>query len=203
MTPDQRNANFRAARLPARFPWQAEPNAPRLMDAPRRINLPDAIGAGLVTGGGALMGVGAALTAGQQQTPPLQLFPKEGEWRLFAGTAWGSGIPVRVVNVTEEPNTLAYYRLLIEPDVTQRPPLAHDVHAAVNRWTDELSAKHASELFTGEIPVEPGKPVTRWFIGWVYASLPDGGRPALTLQFEDVSGDTYKANVPARPRQDY
>ena len=32
----------------------------------------------------------AVQPAGQpQQAHPLQMFPKEGEWRLFAGTVWG------------------------------------------------------------------------------------------------------------------
>jgi hypothetical protein len=90
----------------------------------------------------------AVQPAGQpQQARPLQMFPKEGEWRLFAGTMWGFAIPVRAVNVTEEPITLAYYRLLSGPDATQPPPLAHDVQAAVDRWLDELAARHSSELF--------------------------------------------------------
>ncbi len=104
--------------------------------------------------------------AGQpQQARPLQMFPKEGEWRLFAGTVWGFAIPVRAVNVTEEPITLAYYRLLSGPDATPPPPLAHDVQAAVDHWMEELAARHSSELFAGEVVVEPGKPVTRWFTG--------------------------------------
>jgi hypothetical protein len=146
----------------------------------------------------------AVQPAGQpQQARPLQMFPKEGEWRLSAGTVWGFAIPVRAVNVTEESITLAYYRLLGGPDATQRPPLAHNVQAAVDRWMEELAARHSSELFAGEVVVEPGEPVTRWFIGSAYALPDNGGRPALTLQFEDVSGDAYQAPIPARPRQVY
>lgn len=146
---------------------------------------------------------GPAVQAADQppQAPPLQMFPKEGEWRLFAGAVWGFAIPLRAVNVTEEPITLAYYRLLSGPDATQRPPLAHDVQAAVDRWMEELAARHNPELFAGEVVVEPGKPVTRWFIGSAYALPVNGGRPALTLQFEDVSGDVYQAFIPARLRQ--
>jgi hypothetical protein len=137
------------------------------------------------------------------QDSPLHLLLQPGVWRLFAGTLWSFGIPVRVTNITEEPITLAHYRLLNGPGATQRPQLTQGIQGAVNAWVATLSAEHNSELFAGEIVVPPGASITRWFIGSAYAPLPDGGRPALTLQFEDVSNDTYERDIPARPPRTY
>ena len=122
---------------------------------------------------------------------------------MFAGTLWSFGIPVRVTNITEEPITLAHYRVLNGPGATQRPQLTQGIQGAVDAWVATLSAEHNSELFAGEIVVPPGASITRWFIGSAYAPLPDGGRPALTLQFEDVSNDTYERDIPARPRRTF
>ena len=137
------------------------------------------------------------------QDSPLHLLPQPGVWRLFAGTLLSFGIPVRVTNITEEPITLAHYRVLNGPGATQRPQLTQGIQGAVDAWVATLSAEHNSELFAGEIVVPPGASITRWFIGSAYAPLPDGGRPALTLQFEDVSNDTYERDIPARPRRTF
>jgi hypothetical protein len=137
------------------------------------------------------------------QDSPLHLLPQPGVWRLFAGTVWGFGIPVRVTNITEEPITLAHYRLLNGSGAAHRPQLAHDIQGAVDTWIAKLPTEHDSGLFAGEIIVPPGASITRWFIGSAYAPLPDGGRPALTLQFEDVSNDTYERDIPARPRRTF
>lgn len=133
------------------------------------------------------------------QDSPLHLLPQRGVWHLFAGTIWGFGIPVRVTNITEEPIVLAHYRLLNGLSTVERPQPAGDVQGTVDTWLAALSAEHGAELFAGEIVVPPGASITRWFIGSAYAPLPDGGRPALTLQFEDISNDTYERDIPARP----
>lgn len=88
-----------------------------------------------------------------------------------------------------------------EPDVTHRLSPAPEVQAAADAWIATLSADHGSELFIGEIVVPLGESITRWFIGLAHAPLPDGGRPALTLQFEDVGNDTYEKIILGRPRR--
>lgn len=137
------------------------------------------------------------------QDSPLHLLPQRGVWCLFADTIWGFGISVRVTNITEEPIVLAHYRLLNGLGAAASSQLADDVQGTVDTWLAALSAEHGAELFVGEIVVPPGESITRWFIGSAYAPLPDGGRPALTLQFEDVSNDTYERDIPARPRRTF
>jgi hypothetical protein len=135
------------------------------------------------------------------QDSPLRLLPQRGVWRLFGGRAWSFGLPIRITNITEEPITLAHYRLLNGSGQAPRSPFTPDVQTAVDAFIAALSAEHGSELFIDEIVVPPGESITRWFIGSTYALLPEGSRPALTLQFEDVSGDTYNAYIPARKRR--
>jgi hypothetical protein len=137
------------------------------------------------------------------QDSPLRLLPQRGVWRPFGGTAWSFGLPIRITNITEEPITLAHYRLLNGPGQATWPPFSPDVQAAVDASIAALSAEHSSELFMDEIVVPPGESITRWFIGSTYALLPGGDRPALALQFEDVSGDTYNVYIPARKRRSF
>jgi hypothetical protein len=148
-------------------------------------------------------GVSAQQRQDAGRDSPLHLLPLRGVWYLFADTIWGFGIPIRVTNISEEPIVLVRYRLLNGQGSTQRPRLADDAQDAVDTWIAALSAEHSLELFAGEIVVPPGGSITRWFIGSAYASLPDGGRPALALQFEDISNDTYERDIPARPRQTF
>jgi hypothetical protein len=138
-----------------------------------------------------------------EQDSPLRLLPQRGVWRPFAGTAWGFGIPVRVINITEESITLVRYRLLNGSEAPQRSSLAYDLQAEIDTWLANLLAEHNSELFAGEIVVPPCASITRWFIGWAPAPLPNDGRPALTMQFEDVFTDTYNVNIPGRPRRSF
>lgn len=37
------------------------------------------------------------------QGSPLRLLAQRGVWRLFGGTAWSFGLPIRITNITEEP----------------------------------------------------------------------------------------------------
>jgi hypothetical protein len=134
---------------------------------------------------------------------PLLLRQGKGDWRLFDDTVWAFGISVRVTNITDDPITLARYGLLSGLDVTRRPPLDQEVQDAVGNWLAKLSSAHESELFAGEIIVPPGESITRWFVNSAYAPLPDGGRPALTLQIKDVLNNTYELDIPARPPKTY
>jgi hypothetical protein len=134
---------------------------------------------------------------------PLLMRPGKADWRLFDDTVWAFGIPVRVTNVVDEPITLARYRLLSGSGITQCPPLSQEVRDAVDSWLAKLSSAHESELFVGEITVPPGESITRWFVNWAYAPLPDGGPPALTLQIKDVLNNAYELDIPAHPPETY
>lgn len=95
------------------------------------------------------------------QGSPLRLLAQRGVWRLFGGTAWSFGLPIRITNITEEPITLAHYRQLNGSNRVRRPPFSPDIQPAVDASIAALSAEHDSELFIDEIIAPPGEPITR------------------------------------------
>ena len=134
---------------------------------------------------------------------PLLLRAEKGDWRLFGNAVWTFRIPVRVTNTTGEAITIVHYHLQSTPDAALRPPVSQEAWNAVSSWLATFSSEHESDLFAGEIVVPPGESIMRWFASWVYARLPDGGRPALTLQIKDILNNTYELKLPAHPPETY
>ena len=132
---------------------------------------------------------------------PVLLKIVDEDWKILDGRLWVLALAVTFINTLDKPITLTRFTF---ENCDRRDQPGDHVDEKINRQAGaefkRMTEPREAELFTTDVVLMPLTPVTKWVIASA-VPLPEGGRPACLLRFEDTLGDSYDVHIERRPVQ--
>jgi len=135
----------------------------------------------------------------QPSRSPVLLKIVDEDWKIVDGRLWVAALAVTFINTTDKPITLTRFTFESrDRSAWLRDHVDDEINRKAAAELGRMIELRAPDLFTQELLLRPLAPVTKWVID-AALPLPEGGRPACLLRFEDTLGDTYEVHLDRRP----